>query len=316
MKARRITGDIVVYLILAILVVVWLAPIVWLVLQSFGYEYGVSADTGMSLFVPRGFSFENYINIATNQVWTASSVYTVKTTSAYNFFGYMADGQIYLGSFTNTVIVALCVMVVSTLLTLMSAYGFSRLRFRGRQGMMRLILILGMFPGFLGLIILYWLFNQLGLTRSIWALIIVYSAGAGMGYYISKGFFDTISKQIDEAAMVDGATRFQIFYKITMPLSKPIVVYTALTAFMSPWGEYITSSYLLGGQLTTKNNWTVAIMLNAMITAGDGGGGVSRGQYWGQFCAGAVLVALPTALIFIVMQRYYVSGVTGGAVKG
>ena len=179
---------------------------------------------------------------------------------------------------------------------------------------MKVILLLGMFPGFLGLIVLYEIFKLLKMVGSIWSLIIIYSGGAGMGYYISKGFFDTISKQIDEAAEIDGATRFQIFYKITLPLSKPIIVYQILTAFMGPWAEFITAGYLLRSPQNFENGnpTTVAVQLQNMLGIQDG----MRGRYWGQFAAGAVIVAIPTSILFIIMQKNYVSGVTGGAVKG
>ena len=305
MKARRIIGDIVVYIILTILAVIWVLPIVWLVLQSFSARgYG-----GASSFIPTEFWFGNYAGLATNTVVSTNGS---TASSMYNFFGYVENGALYLGAFVNTLLIALFCMVIATIMTLATAYAFSRLRFKARTGFMRVILILGMFPGFLSLIIMYWFMDTIGIRQTIWSLIIIYSGGAGMGYYISKGFFDTISKQIDEAAMIDGATRFQIFYKIIMPLSKPIVVYTALTAFMAPWGEYITASYVLGSANVEKTNWTVAILLNNMLAIEDG----RRGKYWGQFCAGAVIVAIPVAIVFLCMQRYYVSGVTGGAVKG
>ncbi len=308
MKSRRIVGDVFVYIILTLLSIIWISPIVWLVLQSFSADPGVNSA---ALFAPNSYWLGNYQGLVTNMRYEFGSKSWV--ASDYNFFGYVAGGKFYLGGFINTLVIAFFVMIISTLMTLATAYAFSRLRFKARPGFMRVILILGMFPGFLSLIIMYWFMETIGIRQTIWSMIIIYSGGAGMNYYISKGFFDTISKQIDEAAMVDGATRFQIFYKIIMPLSKPIVVYTALTAFMAPWGEYITSSYILGTTLNnTKDNWTVAIMLNAMLSVTDG----TRGRYWGQFCAGAVLVAVPVAILFMCMQRYYVSGVTGGAVKG
>lgn len=310
MKARRITLDIIVYIILIVLSVIWVLPILWIILQSFTGTRTPTVASRAEL-IPSVFSFEQYVNLFTNQVYNTSGTLV---DSNYNFFFMTVNGTLRMGAFPATLLLALICMVFSTLLTLMSAYGLSRLRFKGRQGMMRINLVIGMFPGFISLIIMYWLMQAIGLLGNIWALAIIYCAGAGMGYYISKGFFDTISKQIDEAAMVDGATRFQIFYKIILPLSKPIVVYTALTAFMAPWGEYITSSYLLGGYLPTKDNWTVAILLRNFIYGGDD----SRNQntYWGQFCAGAVIISIPVVIVFLSMQKYYISGVTGGAVKG
>lgn len=303
-KARRVTADVFIYLLLSVLSIIWLAPIVWILLQSFSGERGSS-----SAFYPGSWTLGNYINLFQN---VYEDTQGKLLPSAYNFFGYVKDGVFYPGAFLNTLWVAMATMLLSTFLCLATSYAFSRLRFKSRQPMMRTILLLGMFPGFLGMIVLYWIFKQIGLSQNLWELVLIYSGGAGMGYYISKGFFDTISKQIDEAAMVDGASRWQIFYKITLPLSKPIVVYTALTSFMGPWAEFITASYMMGGINLDKTNWTVAIMLNDMLRITDG----TRGNYWREFCAGAVLVAVPTSLLFILMQKNYVSGVTGGAVKG
>jgi arabinogalactan oligomer/maltooligosaccharide transport system permease protein len=314
MKTRRIIGDVIVYIILTVMSFLWLIPIVWIFLQSFSGEPGSVSATE---WWPSQWSFNPYIFLFTNQAQLADG--TIQP-SMYNFWGYVGDGTnqttagvFYPGSFLNTFWLAIVTAIISTLFCLATAYAFSRLRFKGRTGMMKFILVLGMFPSFLSMIVLYWIFKQMGLGQSIWALVIIYSGGAGMGYYISKGFFDTISKQIDEAAMVDGASRFQIFYKITLPLSKPILIYTALTSFMGPWAEYITASYILGGQVPTKSNWTVAITLWTMLNNSDLS---SRGPYWTQFAAGSVIIAIPVCLLFITMQRYYVSGVTGGAVKG
>lgn len=299
MKTRRIIGDVVVYLILIIMSVIWLAPIVWLVLQSFSGEGGSSS---MARFAPIEWTGKNYLGLFTNQyLGTDLKMHD----SIYVIFYNAKTGT--MGSFLNTLIVAFFTMIFSTALTLATSYALSRLRFKGRKLIMKTVLLMGMFPGFLGLIILYWMFKLLSFPVSIWELVFCYSAGSGAGYYISKGFFDTVSKQIDEAAMIDGASRFQIFYKITLPLSKPIIVYTALTSFMGPWAEYITASYLLGDH---KESYTVAYQLNQMI------GRETLSKYWGTFCAAAVLIAVPTSVLFIALQKYYVSGVTGGAVKG
>ncbi|MCI5940406.1 MAG: ABC transporter permease subunit [Candidatus Enteromonas sp.] len=294
---------------------IWLAPIVWLVLQSFTGEYGLASQP--KLF-PEVWSFENYIYLATNMVKKASGSGYIIEDSAFNFFWSTAnmEGKFVFGGFMQTLLISVFSAVISTLFTLATAYAFSRLRFKARKPMMRLILILGMFPGFVSLIILYNTFKILGIGNSIWTLVICYSGGAGMGYYIAKGFFDTISKQIDEAAMIDGATKFQIFYKITLPLSKPIIVYTVMTSFMAPWAEYITASYMLtGGAQNNKTGTvtTVSVMLYEMVNATEKS---LPALYWGQFCAGAVLIAVPISLLFILMQKNYVSGVTGGAVKG
>ena len=290
LKLRRFLANLLIYIILAVMSVIWLSPIVWLVLQSFGTSIGVRAR-----LIPTSWTFDAYLGLFSD--WSG-----VKAGGAF-------DGKFPLW-FGNTLIVAVCACLISTLFVLGTAYGLSRFRFNGRNLFMRINLVIGMFPGFLGMIILYWVMNSIfHLEGSYWSLVIIYSAGAGGGYYISKGFFDTVSKSIDEAAMIDGANRAQIFWKIILPLSKPIVIYTILTSFMAPWGEYVTSSYIVG--LQNPDNWTVAIGLYQFMSTNE-----YTMTYYVQFAAGAVVVALPITILFFVLQKYYVSGVTGGAVKG
>ena len=286
LKARRILGNTLIYILLVVLSIIWLAPIVWLVLQSFSGE-GIAAR---ARFYPEAWTFNNYIALFST-----------------------GDGDLdgmFPTWFLNTLIVAICTCIISTLFVLLTSYALSRFRFKARGIFMKMNLVIGMFPGFLSMIIMYWVMKEIfHLQGNYWSLVILYSAGSGAGFYISKGFFDTISKSIDEAAMIDGATRNQIFWNIILPLAKPIVVYTILTSFMSPWGDYITSSYIIG--LQNPSQWTVAIGLYQMISNNE-----YIMDYYTQFAAGAVCVAIPTTLLFIFLQKYYVSGVTGGAVKG
>ena len=174
---------------------------------------------------------------------------------------------------------------------------------------MKFMLVLGMFPGMLTMIILYRVLADLGLTQknSIPGLLLVYVASSGMGYYVSKGFFDTISKSLDEAARVDGANRFKVLVKIILPLSKPIVIYTVLTAFMAPWGDFVFARYISMGTSAGKN---VAVGMYDWLSQDQ------IGKNYTMFCAGGVLVALPVTILFLFLQRYYVEGITGGAVKG
>ena len=215
----------------------------------------------------------------------------------------------YLRWYGNTLIIALFTAALQTIIVLSVSYAFSRIRFKGRKLMMNIILVLGMFPGFLTMITLYFLLKQLGLTKdgAVPGLILIYIASSGMGYYISKGFFDTIPKSLDESARIDGATRFQVFKKITMPLAKPIVIYTVLMAFMAPWGDFVFASLVA---FKSKANYNVAVGLYQWINTNDYQG------YFTRFCAGGVLVALPITALFLALQKYYVEGVTGGAVKG
>ena len=196
-----------------------------------------------------------------------------------------------------------------TVFILSMSYVLSRLRFKGRRGLMNFMLILGMFPGFLTMILIYKVFASAGLTANMapLGLIIVYCASSAMGYYVSKGFFDTIPKSLDEAARVDGATRFQVFYKVIMPLSKPIVIYTILMGFMAPWGDFILASYLIHENSAGMN---VAVGMYEWLSR------TNLNTYYTMFCAAGVIVAIPVVTVFLLLQKYYVEGVTGGAVKG
>ena len=147
----------------------------------------------------------------------------------------------------------------------------------------------------------------MNLTQNLIALIIVYSAGAGLNFAISKGFFDTIPRALDEAATIDGATKNQIFWRIILPMSKPIVVYTVLTSFTGPWADFILAKIIMGD---ARDNYTIALGLWQMLQK------EYINDYFLMFCAGAVLVAVPITALFLKMQKYYVEGVTGGAVKG
>ncbi|MBR2599378.1 MAG: ABC transporter permease subunit [Erysipelotrichaceae bacterium] len=212
--------------------------------------------------------------------------------------------------FKNTFIIALFVAVLQTIIVLCMSYTLSRLRFKMRKGLMNVMLILGMFPGFLSMIVLYKVLNGMGLTgpNSIPGLILVYVGGSGMGYYVSKGYFDTIPRSLDEAARVDGATRLQVLTKVMLPLCKPIVIYTILTAFMGPWGDFMFAKYIAHA---SSVGMTVAVGLQSMI-----GTPSSLAANYTMFCAGGVVVAVPITILFMSLQKYYVEGVTGGAVKG
>ena len=276
--SRRISNG-VIYTILVLVTVVWLFPFVGILLESFKVE--TKMQTGY-LF-PHQFGFDHYIRLFT------------KTD--------------FLVWFKNTAIMGIATAVLQTFFILSMSYVLSRLRFKGRKGLMNLMLILGMFPGFLTMILIYKVFADAGLTANMapLGLIIVYCASSGMGYYVSMGFFDTIPKSLDEAARVDGATRFQVFYKVIMPLSKPIVIYTVLMGFMAPWGDFMLASYLIHENSAGMSvavgmyEWLSRTMINENYT---------------MFCAAGVIVAIPVVAVFLALQKYYVEGVTGGAVKG
>lgn len=278
-KASRRITNFFVYLLLIVIALTWLVPFFGIVLESFRIE----SKGQESYFWPKQFGFDNYI-------------FLFQKTS-------------FLKWFTTTALLGVVVAILQTGFVLSMSYTLSRLRFKGRKTLMNFMLILGMFPGFLTLILIYKVFSQFGLTeaRAPLGLIIVYCASSAMGYYVSKGFFDTIPKTLDEAARVDGATRWQVFYKVIMPLSKPIVIYTILMGFMAPWGDFMMANYLAHGNDEGKNvavgmfQWLDRTFINERYTA---------------FCAGGVCVSVPVTAVFLALQKYYVEGVTGGAVKG
>lgn len=268
------------YIALSILSVIWLLPIFWVVLTSFRAETG----SYTSYFWPKGFTLNNYVLLLTDN---------------QQFY--------FLKWFGNTFFVAVFSCAISSIFVLSVSYVMSRMRFKMRKPFMNVAMILGMFPGFMSMIAIYYILKGIGITQSLLALIMVYSGGAGLGFFIAKGFFDTLPKALDEAAYLDGATRLQIFTKITMPLSKPIVVYTVLTSFLAPWMDFIFASVIMGDNY---DNYTVALGLFKMLER------EFINDYYTQFAAGCVLISIPIAILFISMQKYYVEGVSGGAVKG
>lgn len=275
---KKLTNALV-YAILTVLSLIWVAPIVYLVLLSLRKEGGAYT----TYLLPKEYTLDNYISLFTD-------------TSLFHYPRWYA----------NTFFVAAVSCVVSTVMILMISYTFSRLRFPSRAKFMNLGLILGMFPGFMSMVAVYHLLKAIGLAQSLVSLILVYSASSALGYFVAKGFFDTIPRSLDEAATIDGANKSQIFWRIILPLSKPIVVYTALTSFITPWADFIFVSVIM------KDNYdqfTVALGLYQMLSREN----IYR--YFTRFCAGAVLVAIPITVLFMILQRYYVSGVTGGAVK-
>ena len=278
LKTSRAITNTAIHALLIVISIIWLIPFVCIVLQSFRVE-----NTGqVGYVIPKVWGTGNYTKL------------------------FQTD---FVRWYTNTFIAALATAVLQTIIVLCMSYTLSRFRFKMRAPLMRFMLILGMFPGMLSMIILYRVLKDLGLTQAnaTPGLILVYVASSGMGYYVSKGFFDTIPTSLDEAARVDGATRAQILYKIILPLSKPIVIYTILTAFMGPWGDYVFARYISFGTSAGKN---VAVGLYDWLNRD------SIANNYTMFCAGGVLVALPVTILFLFLQKYYVEGVTGGAVKG
>ncbi len=208
----------------------------------------------------------------------------------------------------NTILVSAASCALSTLFILMVSYALSRLRFRLRKPIMNVLLVLGMFPGFMSMTAVYFILKAMGLTNSLLALVLVYSGSAALSYYICKGFFDTVPKAMEEAAILDGASQMTLFMKIILPLAKPIIVYTVLTSFIAPWCDFIFVNTII----SDRERYTVSLGLFKMINAEKN----SFNDNFTVFCAGAFVVGGIIVALFMSMQRYYVEGITSGAVKG
>ena len=281
-KTKRFVNNTIVHVSLAILAFIWVFPIIWVVLTSFRAEKGSYVST----FLPQSYTLDNYIKLFTD-------------TSILNF----------AKMFMNTLIIAIFSCLIATFYTLAVSYCLSRLKFKLRKPYMNMAMILGLFPGFMSMVAVYFILKAAGLTEGNLirvALILCYSGGAGLGFQIAKGFFDTIPYAVDEAAILDGCTKWQGFTKVTLPLSKPIIVYTVLTAFMAPWLDFIFAKVICRAN---SDQYTIAIGLWKMLEK------EYIDSWYTSFAAGAVLISIPIAILFLCMQKYYVDGVSG-AVKG
>lgn len=275
-------GNFMVHVLLAVLAFIWLLPIAWIVLTSFRAEKGSYVST----FFPKHYTLNNYIRLFTD-------------TSILNF----------PRMFTNTLIIAVFSCLISTFFVLSVTYCLSRMRFKFRKPYMNLAMILGLFPSFMSMVAVYYILKAIGLSEGNMikvALILVYSGSSGMGFQIAKGFFDTIPKALDEAAMIDGASRWQIFTKVEIPLSKPIIIYTVITSFIAPWVDFIFAKVICRAD---SSQYTVAIGLWNMLQK------EYIHNWYTCFAAGAVVVSIPIAVLFLIVQKYYVEGMAG-AVKG
>ncbi len=281
MKFRKALGSTVGQTVITVLGIVWIVPLFYLIVQSFRKESGAWSST----FFPKEWTLDNYKRLFTE-------------TKFIQWYG-------------NTLLISVVSCLITTAFVLCVSYAFSRIKFRARKPMMNIMLILGMFPGFMSMSAVYFLLKILlpSNYQSHLSLIIVYSAGAALGYYIAKGFFDTVPKSLDEAARIDGASRFRVFCKIILPLSKSIIIYTILVSFIAPWCDYIFVSYIMSGVPDT-GMYTVSLGMYKWLEREQ------IQQYFTTFCAAAVIVATPITGLFMWLQKYYVEGVTGGAVKG
>ena len=299
-RANNILSRTFSYLGLVFLSLIWIIPILWIVLSAFRTEVNSDGDLigiVVSNYFPTKLGFDNFVNLFTN------TFYGVK----YAFPLWML----------NTLIIAVVDCIVSTFLVLSVAYCMSKLRFKLRKAFMNITMILGLFPGFMSMIAVYFLLKSIGLAGNtaesaylnIIGLILAYSAGAGMGFQIAKGFFDVLPTSLVESAKLDGCSNFKIFLKIILPMSKPIIIYTALMSFTGPWMDFIFAKVILGND---SDYWTVSVGLYNMMF----GSQLSDTSVFTTFCAGCTCIGIPIVALFMALQRYYVEGVTAGAVKG
>ncbi len=278
----RDLGNSLIHVLLAVLSFIWVFPIGWIVMTSFRAEKG----SYISTFFPKSYTFANYERLFTD-------------TNILNF----------PRMFSNTFIIAVFSCIISTFFVLSVSYVMSRLRFKMRKTMLNLAMILGLFPGFMSMVAVYYILKAIGLSEGSMirvALVLVYSGGAGLGFYITKGFFDTVPRSLDEAAFLDGATKWDVFTKITLPISKPIIVYTILQSFLGPWLDFVFAKVIVRAN---ADYYTVSIGLWRMLEK------EYIDNWYTSFAAGAILISIPIAILFIFLQRFYTESMSG-AVKG
>ena len=262
------------YLIILAVSFIFLFPILWLTLASFSKSGSIYSFDG---FFPTEYSLASFQKLFTD-------------TEMYN----------YPQWFKNTLFIAVISSLIGTFLTILTAYCMSRFKFKSRKALMKGTLILGMFPSFMTMTAVYILMTQFNLINQHWGLILIYSAGAPMGYMTQKGFFDTIPHTIDEAARMDGATNFQVFTKITLPLSAPMIVYTLLSQFVWPWSDFILPKLLL----KQKDLYTVAV---GLMNLGE--------TEFARFAAGSIFIAVPIIILYFFLSKFLVNGMSAGAVN-
>ncbi len=282
MKAKNRATAVLIHFILAALAVIWLIPIVWLLVTSFSAYKGMNT----SRFFPETWTLWNY----------KMMLFEPDTVAQFGAW------------FKNTLFIAIFTCLISTSFVLMTSYAISCMRFKGRKALMNIAVMLQLFPGFLSMIAIYFILKSVDLTNSHLGMILVYSGGSALGYLVAKGFFDTIPTSLREAAYLEGASEAKTFITIVLPLSKPIIVYTVISSFLVPWTDFIFAKIMLNSGVS--ENWTVAIGLFNMLNRN------LLPNYFSRFCAGGILVGIPIGILFVIMQKFYVEGITGGSVKG
>ena len=280
-RTRTRLADFTIYLLLSVLGILWVLPIVYLLYTAFR----VTPSTGI-----------------------INTLFPSDLQLGFGNFRKLFAQTAFLSWLKNTLIVSFSSCLITTAFVLMVSYAISRLRFKYRKSVMNILLVLGMFPGFMSMIAVYFILKAMGLTNSLLALVLVYSGSAALSYYICKGFFDTLPKAMEEAAILEGASQPVVFLRVILPLAKPIIVYTVLTSFIAPWCDFIFVNTII----SERDKYTVSLGLYKLINAEKSG----FNENFTVFCAGATVVGAIIVSLFMSMQNYYVEGVVGGAVKG
>lgn len=271
---NRLIDAVLTHIVLIAVCIFFFFPVLWLIMASFSKSGSIYDLDG---FFPKSFSFAGYQKLFTD-------------TTMYDYPNWLK----------NTLFVAVFSSLIGTVLIILTAYTISRFQFHSKKMLMKSTLVLSMFPSFMGMTAVYLLMVNFNMINQLWSLVFIYAAGAPMGYLVQKGYFDTISNSIYEAARIDGATNFKIFWKITLPLSQPIIVYTALTQFAWPWSDFILPNLLL----KNKDLWTVAVGLMHL----------DETQFT-RFAAGSIFIAVPIVALYFALSKFLVAGVSAGAVK-
>lgn len=271
---RNLADSIVTHIVLIAVCFIFFFPVLWIIMSSFSKSGSIYDIHG---FFPDKLSMASYVKLFTD-------------TTMYDYPNWLK----------NTLYVAVFSSLIGTILVILTAYTISRFRFKSRKMLMKSTLVLSMFPSFMGMTAVYLIMVNFDLINQLWSLILIYAAGAPMGYLVQKGYFDTITNTIYESAQIDGATNFRMFISITLPLAKPMIVYTALTQFAWPWSDFILPSLLL----KNKDLWTVAVGLTSL----------DETQFT-RFAAGSVFIAVPIVALYFALSNFLVTGVSSGAVK-